>query len=398
MAASDRQLLEEMRFQLTVTRAMLGTAELDQILYIILSGITHGEGLNFNRACLFLGEPERRKLRAANAVGPVTGAEAERIWNEIEAKHMDLENLLASYHAAANDPRANTLTRRLAHICVDLDLRQPELASLGGRVDVDTLVAHCATTQEPFCSNTMRAVASAAPDDVGTEELIFHPVACVPLVRQGRVLGVVLADNAFNRRPIENRDMQGLMTLCNLAAISVDQAHVHSRLRDFAEQDGLTGLLNRRLYEDRKAREVARAQRSGLSLAMIVIDIDHFKQCNDQHGHEIGDQVLRDLAAIFRRRLRREDLVARYGGEEFVVLLAGGIGRGEAFRIAEELRRDVERSSLGNLPIGEITVSAGVVSLPADRLGSTPIFKLADDALYAAKGEGRNRVVISEVL
>ncbi len=244
----------------------------------------------------------------------------------------------------------------------------------------------------------MRAVASAAPDDVGTEELIFHPVACVPLVRQGRVLGVVLADNAFNRRPIENRDMQGLMTLCNLAAISVDQAHVHSRLRDFAEQDGLTGLLNRRLYEDRKAREVARAQRSGLSLAMIVIDIDHFKQCNDQHGHEIGDQVLRDLAAIFRRRLRREDLVARYGGEEFVVLLAGGIGRGEAFRIAEELRRDVERSSLGNLPIGEITVSAGVVSLPADRLGSTPIFKLADDALYAAKGEGRNRVVISEVL
>ena len=141
MAASDRQLLEEMRFQLTVTRAMLGTAELDQILYIILSGITHGEGLNFNRACLFLGDPERRKLRAANAVGPVTGTEAERIWNEIEAKHMDLESLLASYHAAANDPRANTLTRRLAHICVDLDLRQPELASLGGRVDVDTLVA-----------------------------------------------------------------------------------------------------------------------------------------------------------------------------------------------------------------------------------------------------------------
>jgi diguanylate cyclase (GGDEF)-like protein len=386
----DNPLLAELRFQLTVTRAMLGTHELDQVLYIILSGITHGDGLNFNRACLFLVDPERRELHPSFAVGPTSGAEAKRIWEGIVAERLDLPSLLAAYDAARDDETQHALSRRLAHVTVSLAPPSGAEELSGAEAPLAAVLRHAVHTREPFFSNGLRAVTRESPD---AEPLVFHPLACVPLVLGSTVIGVILVDNSFNQREIDDDDMRGLMTLANLAAIAVHQARIVRQLREMAEHDGLTGLLNRRLYDQTLAREVERARREGSALAMVLFDLDHFKHTNDRHGHEVGDAVLRELAATLRRGVRGADVVARYGGDELVVLLGRGADRAAARQVAEKLRAEVERHSLGGRPAGEITVSAGIACLAGAALDAAALFQQADAALYAAKRGGRNRVV-----
>jgi len=221
----------------------------------------------------------------------------------------------------------------------------------------------------------------------------FAKVAAVPLLLADSVIGIILADNIYNKRDIHEEELRGLTTVGNLAAIAIERARLHQRIKDMAALDGLTGVFNRRHYEQRLEQEVARARRIGRSLALLMFDIDYFKRCNDSHGHECGDMVLRDLAAFLKDRVRTEDLVARYGGEEFVVLLTGGATAEESLLVAEKLRAYIESHSLGGRPAGEITVSVGVATQTSDELDGAEIFRRADKALYRAKDQGRNRVV-----
>jgi len=159
------------------------------------------------------------------------------------------------------------------------------------------------------------------------------------------------------------------------------------QLEHVATVDGLTGLRNRRWLDDAFARQVARAARTGQALSVLMIDVDHFKRLNDEHGHRAGDVVLRDVAQTLASGLRPVDLLARYGGEEFAVLLPG-LGSQTAIAVAERLRQAVEAGRAQDRP--GATVSVGVASLCADE--SLPaILGRADAALYRAKQSGRNR-------
>lgn len=163
-------------------------------------------------------------------------------------------------------------------------------------------------------------------------------------------------------------------------------------MADAALCDPLTGIHNRRYFEERAAAEVAAVQRHGGALSLLLIDIDWFKRINDEHGHLAGDAVLRMVAKGLEQQLRREDTLARYGGEEFVVIARATAGDG-AEQFAERLRRSVEDASLSH--DGEelrVTVSIGVAELT---VGSTleQLVEAADAGLYRAKHRGRNRVV-----
>jgi diguanylate cyclase (GGDEF)-like protein/PAS domain S-box-containing protein len=167
------------------------------------------------------------------------------------------------------------------------------------------------------------------------------------------------------------------------------------QLREQATRDPLTGLFNRRFLADTLARELARARRKQLPLALVMLDVDHFKQVNDSSGHRAGDELLRSLAALLVEQTRREDLACRYGGEEFVVLLPGAglaavLPRAEAWRAAvESLQLTFE-----GRPV-RVTISAGVAVFPADGADEDALLRCADEALYRAKAAGRNRVVAS---
>jgi diguanylate cyclase (GGDEF)-like protein/PAS domain S-box-containing protein len=189
-----------------------------------------------------------------------------------------------------------------------------------------------------------------------------------------------------------------------VVAISRDvteQKDLEERLETLAIEDGLTGLANRRRFDERLEEEWARAYRDGKSLSLLMIDVDHFKKFNDRYGHPAGDACLKSVANLLAAEARRPgDLAARYGGEEFALLLPGTEAAGCELigeRIREELRKLCIIHVL-NLPSRRVTVSLGGATIwpNAERsIESPPLISAADRALYAAKGGGRDRLVMS---
>ncbi|MBY6260476.1 PleD family two-component system response regulator [Azospirillum sp. 412522] len=167
-------------------------------------------------------------------------------------------------------------------------------------------------------------------------------------------------------------------------------------LRSLSFLDGLTGIANRRRFDETMAREWRRCARSHLPLSLVILDVDHFKAYNDQYGHQAGDECLRVIADVLSDRARRpSDLVARYGGEEFVCLLPETDGPG-ATRVAEGFRADVAERRIPHVqsPVGPyVTISLGVATVvPSAESSPDMLAEMADQLLYRAKRSGRNRV------
>jgi len=188
----------------------------------------------------------------------------------------------------------------------------------------------------------------------------------------------------------------GATTLVRLS-LSEEVEESFRRLHEASVRDPLTGLHNRRHLLDRLAAELGFCARHGAPLSVVLVDIDHFKDVNDAHGHAIGDQVLVKIGDLLTGSVRIEDLVARYGGEEFVVL-APGIGEQQSVALAERLRETIGETALDVQ--GEriaVTVSAGVAccTVHDERQQPPDLIGLADEAMYEAKRQGRNKVVLS---
>lgn len=162
--------------------------------------------------------------------------------------------------------------------------------------------------------------------------------------------------------------------------------------------DHLTGIFNRRYLEQRISEEVTRALRYDNDLSLMFIDVDHFKQVNDRHGHPVGDTVLRNLAALIASGLRESDMAARYGGEEICVLVPH-TSLSNAASLAERLRSAVEETPMAATESGDlhITVSIGVATLDAETVDTRTFLQHADKALYMAKQKGRNQIVVKEL-
>jgi diguanylate cyclase (GGDEF)-like protein len=213
----------------------------------------------------------------------------------------------------------------------------------------------------------------------------------VPLrERSGTVGALLLAGQRGSFSVVTGHVLQ---MVANQAAAVLGTIRLIERHKEVAIRDGLTGLFNRRAFQDLLSRTVARSERAGGSFGLVLLDIDHFKKLNDTHGHPAGDEALKQVAAVLREHCRAGDEAARYGGEEFAVVLASG-DPASAMRTAERLRREIQETvvRLGGGSI-RLTASFGVALWPRD--GRTPEALLAavDRALYAAKQGGRNRVV-----
>jgi len=199
-------------------------------------------------------------------------------------------------------------------------------------------------------------------------------------------------------RGLSRADERLLTVLTTELAGPLQMTELHEDARRLASTDSLTGLLNRRAFLDGLERERSRADRHGFPLSLILIDVDHFKRINDQHGHASGDLVLRGIADALLRVARRSDYVGRWGGEEFVLALPQTSGAG-AMVAAERLRVGVQRvvhhvSSDVDL---RVTVSVGVASSESP-WSLPPLLSAADEAMYAAKARGRNRVEVAPIL
>ena len=181
--------------------------------------------------------------------------------------------------------------------------------------------------------------------------------------------------------------------MADICSNAIQNARYVDRVKQLAYLDGLTGIFNRRYFEMRIVEEIDRARRFGNGMAVIMVDIDQFKRLNDEFGHLLGDEVLRQVSSIFHAQLRKIDVVCRYGGEEFAVLLSQTNAH-HAFGVAEKLRRLIETWQFPGVA-RPVTISAGVASLPDHGTGRDELVKAADAGLYAAKLAGRNRVLLA---
>jgi diguanylate cyclase (GGDEF)-like protein len=173
------------------------------------------------------------------------------------------------------------------------------------------------------------------------------------------------------------------------------EAHYHEEIYRLMTVDALTQAFNRRYFDEAIERELNRARRYGRPLTLVLFDIDHFKKINDTHGHLAGDGMLRQLSVAVKSKLRREDIFARIGGEEFAVILPE-IDIDGAKKTGEKLRSIVERSELKfEQTVIPCTISVGVAELRTDDAGAAVLYARSDEALYAAKKTGRNRVVVT---
>ncbi|MEM9461684.1 MAG: sensor domain-containing diguanylate cyclase [Myxococcota bacterium] len=213
----------------------------------------------------------------------------------------------------------------------------------------------------------------------------------LPLQRGDQVLGAItLAACRPQQYPGPVRDM--LRVISHQVGVSVQNARMYHSMEERATTDGLTGLTNRRAFQERFDQLHALAERTGQRYAVILTDIDHFKSVNDTYGHPVGDEVLRRTAAVFSGRSRRVDIVARYGGEEFVMVLPDTDGAG-AEHFANELRKEIAGLTM-NSEHGSfnVTISMGVAEFPADGRDRGELLERADQALYYCKEHGRNCV------
>lgn len=217
----------------------------------------------------------------------------------------------------------------------------------------------------------------------------------VPLMVANRVAGTM---QLFSSEPeaFTATDAQLLWILALIAENQLTRETAHEGLIRFAFTDFLTGLKTRGYFEQQLELEIKRAVRRGEPFAVLMIDIDWFKQLNDRYGHHVGDQVLRDVSSLLMKDMREVDTVARYGGEEFVIILPETNASGATF-VAQRLRRSVEQAKFfAGSPnqVEHLTISIGISIFDGDAQFRRDLIENSDAALYAAKREGRNRVVL----
>jgi len=212
----------------------------------------------------------------------------------------------------------------------------------------------------------------------------------VPLIQEGKVLALLSLESSHPNLFTED-DLRLLSLMADISSIAWKNAQLFRQKQELTITDELTGLYLQNFFKERLTEEIGRARRFSTDLSLLMIDLDWFKRYNDRYGHQAGDEIISVLAGIFRDNTRETDLVARYGGEEFAILMPR-TSYSDAYTCAEKIRQSVEKRSFNfENQRFNITVSVGVAAhVPG--IDANRLISLADEALYRAKQEGRNRV------
>ncbi len=371
LTASSRQLnvFREVSF------TMQDTLDLDRLLQTILTSVTAGHGLGFNRSIIFFADPEKDSIYGVMGTGPMNPEEGYQIWEEITRQHYDLQDLIDEKETdATHDEQLNERVRKMTIPFNDEHAFRRTLDS--GR----PLHVYASITDDPV----LRLLHM---------ELQMDECTIFPLHHQGIPYGLLVIDNVVNKKPITPQKIDGVRPIAEQASLALHQTTLYQRIETLALRDGLTRLKNHRSFE--QDLDVLFRECEDEELSLIVMDIDHFKQYNDTNGHLAGNELLTRLASVIRRSVPDEQMAYRFGGEEFVVLLPR-FDEVEASHVAERIRATVLQTRFTHgetQPGGQLTLSFGVASKHTllHQTGEQ-LIECADQALYAAKSRGKNQV------
>ena len=221
-------------------------------------------------------------------------------------------------------------------------------------------------------------------------------ILAVPVKNKRKIFGVLEMVNKEDGTPFVSRDLELLTKLVDQAAIAIERAYLYQKMSDLVVTDDLTQLFNYRYLEQTLDIELRRSQRYKSQISLVFLDIDHFKEVNDLHGHQAGSQLLIELAKILIENLRDVDIISRYGGDEFVVVLpeTDVVTTHNIVRRLQKSIREKRFLKKRGLKI-HITVSFGIAGFPVHAKNKEDLIRLADTAMYRAKNEGRDKIFIA---
>lgn len=364
-----------------VSNAMRATLRLDQVFYIILTALTAHEGLGFNRAMLFLVNEKESSLEGAMGIGPHSGEEAGKIWHYLSQREMTLDDFVSAYDNFKRDPESklNSIVKGMK-----LPLRE----------DMGVL-ALTILEGMPFEITTEEAKRKVDPEMLRMLNTNFF--VTVPLKTKDKVLGAILVDNVFNKKPITKSDVRMLTMFANHAALAIENSRLYEETVYLSNTDWLTKLWNYGRFQQLLSFEAEKSKMRSTSMSLVMIDVDNFKNFNDTHGHLKGDEALRNIASILQEKSRKCDIVARYGGEEFAIIMPE-TSKDNSKLFAERLRSEVEKFYAEDAAISQekrLTISAGIATCPEDAVKKDDLISMADTALYQAKRSGKNRIYLA---
>lgn len=355
--------INEMTLLRDITTSMQSVKDLKKLDKIVLTAITAGYGLGFNRGLLFLVEEDT--LVGEYAIGPSSRKEAYRIWGDVVIKQSNLHEVLDS-----PEEKDETLLEVVSK--VSLPFSENEFNPL----------IRCVREKTPLL------IRQGNPEDFGPilEKLSFENYAVVPMISKDQVVGVYLVDNCFNQKPIQDEDLDALITFSGQAALAFENIRLYDKIRTLAITDELTSVYNHRHYKD----TIARYMESGISFILMVIDVDDFKSFNELYGHATGDQVLQEVGRSLKNAVRFEGEAFRYGGDEFTIILPGRT-REEALDVAKKIKDSILSMALHKVD-HPLTLSIGLAAYPEDTTCEKELFILADRKLKSAKESGKNTI------
>ncbi len=379
-----KQELERLEWEFSmlfeISNAMRTTLKLDQILYIILTALTSHEGLGFNRAMLFLVNDTEDVLEGIMGIGPHTAEEAGKIWHAVSESKMTLDDFISSYDVFKRDPDSK-LNQIVKGIKIPLreDMGILALTILEGM---------------PFEITTHEAKKIVDPEIQKSLSTDFF--VTVPLRAKDKIVGAILVDNVFNKKPITKSGIKMLTMFASHAGLAIENSRLYEETVYLSNTDWLTKLWNYGKFHQQLSHEIEKSKINETQISLIMIDVDNFKHYNDTLGHIKGDEALKRLALVLQNKSRKCDVAARYGGEEFGIIMPSTSGE-SAKLFSERLRVEIENVFANELrfdaPHG-LTVSCGIATYPEDALSKSDLISHADIALYEAKHAGKNKTCL----
>jgi len=228
----------------------------------------------------------------------------------------------------------------------------------------------------------------------GENKLNARSLLFCPFINPNQTGGILILNRLPDKYAENDKDI--LSFIADLAGTGLEKTYLYSREKEMAVRDGLTGLYNHRFFQESLSNAIETAKRNKKPLSLIMFDIDYFKLFNDKYGHQTGDKVLENVGNIILNNIRKSDISARYGGEEFAIIFPDA-DLESSYNVGEKIRKIIEKHTIkmGDKEIN-ITISGGIAGFPKNAKEKDKLIKASDKALYQAKAEGRNKIIMSE--
>jgi diguanylate cyclase (GGDEF)-like protein len=356
-----------------LTKAMRKTLHLEEISYIILTGLTSHQGLRYNRAALFFVNNKNKQLEGFMGLGPIDGKEAEEIWQHISAEKKDLYTLIENYHLIKKNKQNQPSFMKFIQ-----SLRFPLAKNKG-------LIAESLKGETLWVKKGNNQL----KNDPLVKKLDLDEFIIAPLKIKGEIAAILVVDNYITKKEISKENFKIFEMFSEQAAGALENSYSFELTLTKAHTDSLTGLWNYGYFQYKLDEELAKAKSTKQTLSVLMIDIDDFKKYNDSFGHVQGDKALKKIGDILKINCRKIDIVCRYGGEEFSLILPAN-NKKESRLLAERIRKSIAKN---NILKYKFTISVGVANFPKDSHKKKELIEKADRALYQAKKKGKNCTV-----